>query len=119
MRRTGVLSGIRTCDSFIPRLLGLMGKGRWPEGCRGLYFPYCSSLHTFFTTLRPDLLFLDKNLKILRIIPKAGPWKAYFGPKGCRHCLELPEGSAKKRGISSGKRVTLSTRRTTTAMSRR
>ncbi len=102
VKKSRGLSGIKTAESFLERLVGLMGRIGWPERHQGLFFTDCRSLHTFFTFLEPDIVFLDKSLKILRIIPSAGSWRFYFGPRDCHHCLELPKGTAKKFGLVVG-----------------
>ena len=82
--------------------MGLMGRRRWPSTYGGIYFPECRSVHSFFTFLGPDILFLDKNLKILKIFPSARPWRIFLGPPGSRHCLELPAGESKRLGLRKG-----------------
>lgn len=96
------LTSIVQADSFGLRLTGLMGRKDWPVGVRGIHFPHCTAVHTFFTFLRPDLLFLTKNNKILTIFPSAGPWRFFFGPSGSRDCLEIPRGTVRKLGLKKG-----------------
>jgi uncharacterized membrane protein (UPF0127 family) len=81
-----------------------MGKREWPKGWDGICFPRCRALHTFFTFLEPDIVFLDKEHKILKIIPSAGSWRVFWGPAGCQHSLELPSGTAKKLKLKNGRR---------------
>lgn len=99
------LKGIRTAEGFLSRLLGLMGRTQWPKPHRGIHFPRCGSVHSFFTFLKPDILFLDKNSKILKIFPSAGPWRVFIGPPGSRHCLELPGRDALRLGLKKGMNV--------------
>ena len=80
-----------------------MVRSRWPKGWAAILFPDCRSVHTAFTFLRPDIVFMDKTNKILRVEAQAAPWKAYWGPTGTRHCLEVPRGSARSRGWKPGK----------------
>lgn len=93
---------VRVAKTFFVRLIGLMGRTKWPSGHQGLYFPSCRSVHTFFTFLRPDLLFLDKNNKILRVVPSAKPWLIFFGPVHTYGCLELPQGASQQWGLREG-----------------
>jgi uncharacterized membrane protein (UPF0127 family) len=79
-----------------------MGRNTWPEAYQGIYFPRCRSVHTFFTFLRPDLLFLDKNNKILRVYSSAKPWLMFFGPAHTFGCLEIPRGTAHQMGLKEG-----------------
>ncbi len=92
-------------DHFFSRLTGLMGRIGWPSAYMGIYFPNCVSVHTLFTTLKPDILFLDKKHKILKIFPSAEPWRLFLGPPGTRHCLELPGEDAGRFGLSIGDRI--------------
>lgn len=104
---TRTLERIRTADSYFPRLAGLMGRKRWPGACSGIFFPRCRSVHTFFTFLRPDILFLDKTYKIGKIFPSSAPWRVWLGAKDSRHCLELREGAARRLGLKVGDRILL------------
>ena len=89
-------------EGFGVRLMGLMGKTKWPAKHQGIYFPRCGSVHTFFTFLRPDLLFLDKTNKILRVYPSAKPWLIFVGPAHTFGCLEIPQGEAQLKGLKEG-----------------
>ena len=93
------LNNILVARTFKFRLMGLMGKRKWPAACGGLFFPECRSLHTFFTFLKPDLVFVDKSRKILKIVPSASPWNIFGGPDRCVDCFELPQGLALKLGM--------------------
>lgn len=96
------LQNILTAGTFWPRFLGLMGMRNWPPGAKGLFFPHCRSVHTFFTFLKPDLVFMDKTRTILEIVPSAGPWRLFWGPPESEHCLELPRGSCGKLRLKVG-----------------
>jgi len=98
------IPNIQFAENFFMRFWGVMGKTKWPKGWGGICFPRCCSLHTFFTYLSPDIVFLDKDRKILKIIPLTGSWRIIWGPAGCRHSLELPGGTAKKLNLKKGNR---------------
>ena len=104
MRGKRVL-GLRRATAFLDRLVGLMGRTRWPQDMGALHFPDCGSVHTFFTFLSLDIVFLDKGRKIIKIIPSTRSWRVYWGPRGTRHCLELPVGGAKRLGFKRGSRL--------------
>ena len=93
---------ILIAKNFTIRLFGLMGRTTWPINYDGIYFPRCRSVHTFFTFLRPDLLFLDKNHKILRVHLSAGPWLVFIGPIHSDGCLEIPRDSFRRFGLKEG-----------------
>jgi hypothetical protein len=83
--------------SFYLRFRGLMARGKWPPEYDALWFPRCASVHTFFTFLGPDLLFLDRDYQVLKVYPLAPPWRFWWGPRGTYGCLETRGGEAGKR----------------------
>ncbi len=99
------IGNILEARRFHERLLGLMGRRNWPSSHRGIWFPQCRSVHTFFTFLKPDLLFMDRNLNILEIFPSAGVWRVFVGPKGTTHCLEMPSGYVQSNQLKVGDQI--------------
>lgn len=58
----------------------------------GLHIVPCNSIHTFFMRIPIDVAFLDKDLRIVKVMPAMPPWRAssiYFSAKSV---LELPAG---------------------------
>ena len=102
MPKTVKIQGVLRADTFGRRLTGLMGKGRWPRGWGGLAFPECRAVHTFFTFLGPDILFVDGRGRILDIFKRAGAWRFFLGSAGSRHCLELPGGFCGENSLEKG-----------------
>jgi len=69
----------RVAGSFISRLTGLMlRKGLDKES--GLVFYKASSIHTFFMRFTLDVMFLDKNMTVKRLVRGLCPWRAVFCP---------------------------------------
>ncbi len=61
-------------DQMFDRLLGLMFSNV-SKGKAGLLLDPCNSIHTFFMRYPIDVLFLDGNDKIVKIIRKMKPWR--------------------------------------------
>lgn len=57
----------KKADNFFKRFLGLMLKKNmeWEEA---LIFYHSPSIHTFFMKIPIDVVFLDKNMQVLRIV---------------------------------------------------
>ncbi len=89
---------VNTASSYGIRFWGLMMKTQWPRSYDALWFPQCASVHSFFTFLKPDLIFLDKDYRVLAIHSQVPAWRFWFGPPGTFGCLEAPAGEAEKRG---------------------
>lgn len=102
--RTHRLDKIKQADGFWIRLLGLMGKTRWPAHYNGLWFAKCRGLHTAFTFLRPDLIFLTDDGTVVSIFKNARPWRAWV-VLSARQCLEVRPGSVDRWSIRVGDRL--------------
>ena len=55
------------------RLIGLMFKKEISYD--GLHLEPCNSIHTFFMKFPLDLVFLDKNLKVVKVLEGVKPWR--------------------------------------------
>lgn len=62
-------------NTFFKRLRGLIG--RRPERCAGdvLWFPECSSVHTFFMGCALDIVFADGEGGVLLSLEGVPPWR--------------------------------------------
>lgn len=78
--------------SFYSRLMGLMFRRSMDED-EALVFYKASSIHMFFMFMAIDVVFLDKEMKVMRVVSKLKPWLMAncFGS----YCtIELPAGKA-------------------------
>jgi uncharacterized protein len=85
------------------RLKGLLGHSGLERG-EGLLLRPASSIHTFFMRFPIDVVFLDRELGVRKVVPELGPWKLAFA-RGARSALELAPGEAERRGIAAGQRL--------------
>jgi uncharacterized membrane protein (UPF0127 family) len=75
------------------RLRGLLGRRPLqPQAAEGLLIEPCASVHTFWMTYSLDLVFLDRNDRVLNICENVTPWSARTA-RGARKTLELAAGS--------------------------
>jgi uncharacterized protein len=84
---------------------GLLGRGRLEPGS-GLLLRPAFSIHTMFMRFPIDVVFLDRDLRVVDIRPSLGPWRA-ASVRGARAVLELAAGEAERRDLASGDRLTL------------
>jgi uncharacterized membrane protein (UPF0127 family) len=92
-------------DGFLTRLRGLLGRRELPRD-EGLLINPCSSIHTWFMRFPIDVVFLDRDLRVVRVAADVGPWRLRWGRRA-RQVLELAAGEAAARGIGVGDRLTL------------
>jgi len=92
-------------DTPVARLRGLLGK-RSLRSDQGLLLRPAPAIHTFFMRFAIDVVFLNAELRVLRVVDSVQPWRA----AGCRHAravLELRAGEAAARAIGPGERLRL------------
>ena len=95
---------IKIADNFFTRLAGLMFKKRLPQST-GLLLAPCNSVHMCFMRFAIDVVYLDKDYKILKIVTNLKPW---IGLSICRKAwatLEMAVGEAERCGLAVGKKL--------------
>jgi uncharacterized membrane protein (UPF0127 family) len=85
------------------RMRGLLGRAELPEG-HGLWIVPCPSIHMFFMRFAIDAVFLDRDLRVVKVCDDVRPWRMARGGRGARSVLELPAGTAGSHGIGVGSR---------------
>jgi uncharacterized membrane protein (UPF0127 family) len=63
-------------------------------------------VHTFFMRFPMDVVFLDREGKVVKVVRNLKPWRA-AGARGARSALELAAGEAARRGLDVGQRLEL------------
>jgi uncharacterized membrane protein (UPF0127 family) len=91
----------RLASSITSRFFGLMGRKRVEEG-GGMLLTRSSSIHSFFMRFRFDAIFLDKQDRVVKVVPAMRQWWVAFGGRGAKHTLELPAGVAEATGTQVG-----------------
>ncbi len=82
------------------RLRGLIGR----PSPRPLLLAPARSIHTCGMRVAIDAVFLDADLRVLKVVRGLGPWRL-ASARGARAVLELPAGAAD--GLAAGDRLTL------------
>jgi uncharacterized protein len=85
------------------RMKGLMFSTQMPD-CDGLLISPCNSIHTFFMLYNLDLMFLDQDFKVVKIIYNLPPWRVTWLYFSARHVVEMSAGTLKK-GIKVGDKL--------------
>ena len=92
-------------DNPFSRLRGLLGHRGLGAG-EGLLLRPSPSVHTWFMRFAIDVVFLDPELRVLRVAHAVKPWR-FVGCRGARAVLELASGEASARGVGVGDRLEL------------
>jgi len=90
-------------DTSLTRMRGLLGKRSLaPE--EGILLRPASSVHTLFMRFPIDVVFLDRDFAVLRVVPGLRPWRA-ASRRRAAVVLELAAGESERRGIRVGDRL--------------
>jgi uncharacterized protein len=95
-----VCEATEIADNPWTRLRGLLGRSQLPPGS-GILLKPAPSIHSAFMRFEFDAVFLDREMKVLRVVERLPPWKARAA-KGSKAVLELSAGEASRRGVQVG-----------------
>jgi uncharacterized membrane protein (UPF0127 family) len=98
----GVLQ-VRLADGFISRALGLL-VGEPLGEAEGLLISPCSGIHTFGMPYAIDVVFVDRQARVVRVCKEVRAGRIRFVP-GARAVLELRAGVAARLGLTPGVQI--------------
>src|SRR4051794_41265626 len=82
---------------------GLLGRGSLPSG-EGILLKPASSVHMAFMRFAIDAVFLDRDMRVVKIASDLRPWRM-AAARGAKSVLEIAAGEAARRGLSEGDRL--------------
>lgn len=82
-------------ESFFSRLKGLMFSAELPD-CDGFLIRPCNSIHTFFMRYPLDIIFLDQNFNVVKVLYGLSPWRMTWIYFRSFQVLEMKGGTLKK-----------------------
>jgi uncharacterized protein len=92
-------------DRAVPRMRGLLGRSELPAG-EGILLTPAPMIHTAFMRFAIDAVFLDSELRIVKLEPNLAPWRT-AGAHGARAVLELAEGEIARRELAVGEQLAI------------
>lgn len=99
-KNTVVAEEVTLATSMWSRFWGLMGRKNLADG-HGLLIDPCSSIHMFFMRFSLDVVFLDDEGRVKKVVAGIKPWRAALGGGG-KKALELAAGAAAKANVETG-----------------
>src|SRR5947208_13645533 len=84
-------------DTALTRMKGLLGRRELEEG-EGILLRPASSVHMAFMRFPIDAVFLDRDLRVVKVAAELRPWRA-AGRRGAKAVLEIAAGDAGMRGV--------------------
>ena len=88
------------------RIKGLLGRNSLSAN-EALILRPCASIHTFFMRFPIDVLFLDKNMQVTRLIQNLPPYRLSPTVWGSQMVVELPTGKISQTDTQIGDKLEL------------
>lgn len=95
---------LETADTFFRRFCGLMLRRQLPAG-HGLLIAPCSSIHMCFMRFAIDAVWVDKDMRILKISRHVRPWLGLAWCSKAWGVVEMTAGEADRLGLQPSMRI--------------
>ncbi|MBI5211428.1 MAG: DUF192 domain-containing protein [Elusimicrobia bacterium] len=99
-RSRPVAARVLKAETLWDRMRGLLGRDALAED-EGLWIVPCPQIHTFFMRFPIDVLFLDRGLKVVRVMEDLVPWRLSPWVLSAHSVLEL-KGGVLRGSVSDG-----------------
>lgn len=90
---------VRIADNFVGRLVGLLSHKSLSD-TEGLLLVPCAGIHTLGMRFSIDVVFLDRQNKVLGYADDVVPNRIRSAPKGTEKVLEIAQGNRIRTGIN-------------------
>jgi uncharacterized protein len=90
-------------DRAVTRMRGLLGRRALPSG-EGLLLRPAPSIHTAFMRFPIDVVFLDGDLRVLKVVQRLAPWRT-ASALSAKAVLELAAGESARRELELADRL--------------
>lgn len=86
-----LLPTVLCAEHWYERMRGLLGHRSLPEGSGMLLSP-CDSVHTLGMRFAIDVVYVDADQQVVRIVKHLPPFRMSFGGRRARSTLEIHSG---------------------------
>lgn len=107
--RTGapIATSVERATTRATRKRGLLGRDGMPAGTALMIEP-CPAVHTAFMRFAIDIVFIDRQGYVTKIVRNLGAWRAAMSPRAYA-VVEMPAGALDQVDLVVGDRLFLST----------
>lgn len=99
-------SNVEQALSYASKLKGLLGRKSLPAGL-AFHIPSCNSIHTFFMSVKIDIIMTDAKGRVVLAKSAVPPWRVVACLRA-RDTFEFASGFIAKKRIKKGDRLLLS-----------
>ena len=100
-RDKDLASDAKAARGYWPRFVGLLGRSSLGPG-EGLLLEPCTSVHTAFMRFTIDVIYIDRERRVVKLVPNLKPFRASGVLKGAHSVIELPAGTIAETGTAVG-----------------
>jgi uncharacterized membrane protein (UPF0127 family) len=105
-QKTVVSDRCHFANTVLKRMVGLLNRGRFDKG-EGLLLDKCYGIHTVGMRFAIDVLFLDKDLHVIRAVKALPPYRTCAVKKSV-YVLEVPVGAIEASRTGEGDQIQIS-----------
>lgn len=102
-----IASSFYLADNPLKRMKGLLGRKSLDKG-KAMVIRPCSGIHTFFMRFPIDVLFIDKESKVIKTLCDVKPFAISPILAAAKIVIELPAGTIKQSNTSEGHYISFS-----------
>jgi len=106
-KKTVVSDNCHFANTVLKRMVGLLNRGQFDKG-EGLLLDRCYGIHTFGMRFPIDVLFLDKDLCVIRAVKALPPYRTCVVKKSV-YVLEVPVGALDTSRTGEGDQIQIRT----------
>jgi uncharacterized membrane protein (UPF0127 family) len=104
-RGTLICRQTEIASNSFTRMRGLLGRAGLEQGT-GMLFLGESSIHSAFMRFHFDAVFMDAEMRVLKLAERIPPWRAQSA-RGARNILELAAGEITRLGLQVGDQLSV------------
>ena len=98
--RETIVRDLEIADTAAKRAQGLLGRDGL-DADSALWLEPCSSIHMFFMRFAIDVIYLDRDARVLKMVAHLKPWRLSMAWGG-RSVVELPAGALARLDVQEG-----------------
>lgn len=108
-RQTFVATEVTVADSYVRRLVGLLGKTRrWARNGKALWIVPSQGVHTIGMLFPIDLIYLSKEKQVIHVEEFVRPFRISKVSLKTRSVIELPPHTIYRTGTQVGDQIEIS-----------